>query len=347
MFHYDAASRSPASTWPSIVAAASRGGSFRTPTPTTWPGTSWRCARRPLPPCIKSASAPRPTRLLPFGEPLRWDELRLGTHPAGHVLGSAMLLVGTRRAAAALHGRLQARRVRDGRSRRTAAGRRAGDGKHLRRSARIACRRASEVDRPARWRSSAGVLDVGPHAGDPGLRAGQGPGSHENPAQATAFRVVQHPLVFAISQIYEANGCPLGDVRCLRRFAAARRRGGRSAAHAESRAACGNLARPVTIAVTGWAVDPARRRRLGVDYAVPLSDHADYDELLECIERVGPARHLLHPRPRGIRGPAPAAGAQRPPAGRLHQWAGRQGGGRSGVALLTGCFVRLCRHFRG
>jgi hypothetical protein len=44
----------------------------------------------------------------------------------------------------------------------------------------------------------------------------------------------------------------------------------------------------VTSGVTGWAVDPAWRWRLGVDYAVPLSDHADFDELIECIELVQP-----------------------------------------------------------
>ena len=25
-----------------------------------------------------------------------------------------------------------------------------------------------------------------------------------------------------------------------------------------------------------------------MDYAIPLSDHADYDELIECVERVAP-----------------------------------------------------------
>jgi hypothetical protein len=30
------------------------------------------------------------------------------------------------------------------------------------------------------------------------------------------------------------------------------------------------------------------RLRRGYDYAVPLSDHADYDELIECVERVEP-----------------------------------------------------------
>ena len=48
------------------------------------------------------------------------------------------------------------------------------------------------------------------------------------------------------------------------------------------------LGRQVRIAVTGWAVDPRMRHRLRVDHAVPLSDHADYDELFEAVDRVRP-----------------------------------------------------------
>jgi Cft2 family RNA processing exonuclease len=43
-----------------------------------------------------------------------------------------------------------------------------------------------------------------------------------------------------------------------------------------------------TIAVTGWAADPRARYSLGVDHAIPLSDHADYDELLQAVEQVQP-----------------------------------------------------------
>ena len=43
-----------------------------------------------------------------------------------------------------------------------------------------------------------------------------------------------------------------------------------------------------TFAVTGWAMHERTRGRLGVDHAVPLSDHADYDELFEAIDRVSP-----------------------------------------------------------
>lgn len=47
--------------------------------------------------------------------------------------------------------------------------------------------------------------------------------------------------------------------------------------------------------LTGWAVDPNARFRYGCDAAFPLSDHADYDDLLRYVELVKPARVLtLH-----------------------------------------------------
>jgi Cft2 family RNA processing exonuclease len=45
----------------------------------------------------------------------------------------------------------------------------------------------------------------------------------------------------------------------------------------------------VRIAVTGWAADPMAKYRLGVDYAIPISDHADYDDLFAAVEQVGPS----------------------------------------------------------
>ncbi|MDQ6779950.1 MAG: MBL fold metallo-hydrolase [Candidatus Eremiobacteraeota bacterium] len=44
------------------------------------------------------------------------------------------------------------------------------------------------------------------------------------------------------------------------------------------------------IAVTGWAMDAGTRYRLGVDLALPYSDHADFCELLEYVERAQPKR---------------------------------------------------------
>ena len=50
------------------------------------------------------------------------------------------------------------------------------------------------------------------------------------------------------------------------------------------------IRRPRTAIVTGWAVDRAARWRYGVDAAFPLSDHADYNDLVAYVQRVNPKR---------------------------------------------------------
>jgi len=48
-------------------------------------------------------------------------------------------------------------------------------------------------------------------------------------------------------------------------------------------------------AITGWAMDPGAIHRMRCDAAVPLSDHAGYDDLLRHVENVNPRRVLtLH-----------------------------------------------------
>jgi DNA ligase-1 len=47
--------------------------------------------------------------------------------------------------------------------------------------------------------------------------------------------------------------------------------------------------------LSGWALNPGARFRYRVDEVFPLSDHADYPGLLECVNRVGPSRIItLH-----------------------------------------------------
>src|SRR5258705_922157 len=50
-----------------------------------------------------------------------------------------------------------------------------------------------------------------------------------------------------------------------------------------------------TAAVTGWAMDSGCRFRYQADAAFPLSDHADYPDLLEFAQRVSPRKvYTLH-----------------------------------------------------
>src|SRR5436305_3137480 len=50
-----------------------------------------------------------------------------------------------------------------------------------------------------------------------------------------------------------------------------------------------------TAVLTGWAVDPNCRFRYQTDAAFPLSDHADFEELIELVKKVAPKKvYTLH-----------------------------------------------------
>jgi Cft2 family RNA processing exonuclease len=51
-----------------------------------------------------------------------------------------------------------------------------------------------------------------------------------------------------------------------------------------------NIPRKRTAVLTGWAIDRGRRYFNGVDQAIPLSDHADFSELLEYVRKARPKK---------------------------------------------------------
>ncbi|MBX7165987.1 MAG: MBL fold metallo-hydrolase [Pirellulales bacterium] len=99
--------------------------------------------------------------------------------------------------------------------------------------------------------------------------------------------VLQHPRAFAISRIYQEYGVDLGNV--------AEYPGHIRPGHAvvmppwgPKTAAMPRLGRVTTIAVTGWAAYGMPWNRNQAQHAVPLSDHADYEELLAAARQVRP-----------------------------------------------------------
>jgi len=101
--------------------------------------------------------------------------------------------------------------------------------------------------------------------------------------------VQQHPDVFAVSQIYERAGCSLGD---FFNYDGTARPGHAVVVPpiAQKRPTLAGFTRPFRMAVTGWALRADGCRWLRVDAAYPLSDHADFDELLRAIELVQPRK---------------------------------------------------------
>lgn len=51
---------------------------------------------------------------------------------------------------------------------------------------------------------------------------------------------------------------------------------------------------PLRLMMSGWGLLPNSSYRYGVDHVLPLSDHADFDELMELIEQVQPRKIFTH-----------------------------------------------------
>ncbi len=105
----------------------------------------------------------------------------------------------------------------------------------------------------------------------------------------SGLRVAVHASVLPLARIYEQCGVRLGAYDALDTTQA------KNCvlicpptfAQSPQRAALG----PCQLAVaTGWAMDSSCKYRSGVDAAFPLSDHADFNELIEFVRLVGPRR---------------------------------------------------------
>jgi Cft2 family RNA processing exonuclease len=111
--------------------------------------------------------------------------------------------------------------------------------------------------------------------------------------------VLQHRVVYEISQIYEKCGVDLGDFALFD----GQPLGGHAVVtlpRSSREFRLPRLGRTVSIAVTGWAADESAKYRLGVDHALPLSDHADYHQLIETARRVEPREIFCTHGPAGF-----------------------------------------------
>ena len=225
----------------------------------------------------------RPTLEMPYRKPIDWGGMRLTTYPAGHCLGSAMLL--------AEEGGRSLLYTGDFKLGESATAERA----ELPQAELLVIEstfghpdyrlppRDEVLDRlfaTVRQTLNQGAVPVvlayvlGKAQEVTRLLTGQG------------FPVLQHRRIHQISQVYKSCGMGLGRYELYQ-------------GHVEpgwvlvippGTATPEDIGRQVRIAVTGWAADPSAKYRLRVDHAIPLSDHADYDELLEAIARVAPKK---------------------------------------------------------
>jgi len=102
--------------------------------------------------------------------------------------------------------------------------------------------------------------------------------------------IMLHPEILRLTQVCEKLGLTFPAYREFDALAAP----GHVviAPPQSSKAWLGRLAPRRTAMATGWALDSSTKYQMGVDAAFPLSDHADFPELLEFVDRVQPRRVL-------------------------------------------------------
>jgi DNA ligase-1 len=116
------------------------------------------------------------------------------------------------------------------------------------------------------------------------------------------INVTAHGAVHSICRIYEELSVSLGNVRRYSRedFHGPKaidllERGVLVAPPNNARSGfVTSFDKPLTVVMSGWGLLKNARFRYGVDHVLPLSDHADFDELIETVERVNPKKVYTH-----------------------------------------------------
>jgi putative mRNA 3-end processing factor len=222
---------------------------------------------------------------MPYRQPIECGPLRLTTYPAGHCLGSAMLLAEDGAQSLLYTGDFKLGAAAT------------SEPAELPQADILVMETTYGVPR-YRLPPRDDVLDQMEALMRSALAAGRTPviyayalGKSQEITKLLTTRglpVRQHPQIAEVSRVYEQCGVDLGAYDVLTEqnmrepaVMIVPPRGSRSGRSFE-------FAWPVKFAVTGWSIDSATKYRLGVDHAMPISDHADYDELFAAVEQVQP-----------------------------------------------------------
>jgi DNA ligase-1 len=108
------------------------------------------------------------------------------------------------------------------------------------------------------------------------------------------FEFVLHPSIADMCEVYKALGCQFGPIHVAGTQSPENRvliwpPSGRN--HSMFSGWKGKLRQAF---VSGWAMDPSTKFRMQVDDAFPISDHADFSELIAYVWQVHPKQIYTH-----------------------------------------------------
>ncbi|HEX2324080.1 MAG TPA: MBL fold metallo-hydrolase [Chloroflexota bacterium] len=105
------------------------------------------------------------------------------------------------------------------------------------------------------------------------------------------YRVAVHESIYRVAQVYQEQGVDLGEYELLNLASAPALRGTVVLCPPHLKKTVTPPLGPFrTVMLSGWAVDPRARYRYGMDEMIGLSDHADFGELLEYVQRARPRK---------------------------------------------------------
>jgi putative mRNA 3-end processing factor len=104
------------------------------------------------------------------------------------------------------------------------------------------------------------------------------------------FALCAHHTILRLAKIYEQFGYRFGEVIPYRRHEPVANRVLIMPSSARRTRQMEKLVRKRTLYLSGWAIDAGAKFRLGVDEALPLSDHADFPGLIEYVRRANPQK---------------------------------------------------------
>ncbi|HLL83148.1 MAG TPA: MBL fold metallo-hydrolase [Longimicrobium sp.] len=107
------------------------------------------------------------------------------------------------------------------------------------------------------------------------------------------FDICAHPSIYDMTELYRECGMPIDRVR---RYEGQVKEGevGFFPPFNARRSGLGKIWPRATAVLTGWALDPGAAARYSADVAFPLSDHADFPQLMEYAKKTGANEVLTH-----------------------------------------------------